>query len=107
MGVPFGGEPGFTRPVLIVQDDTFNASRISTIVVLPLTSNLAYAEAPGNVLITKSESKLKKDSVIIMSEIKVVDRQRLIEKISKVDRAVMEKVEAGMRFVLGMGGFTA
>lgn len=106
-GIPYGSEPGFTRPVLIVQDDTFNRSRIQTIVVLPLTTNLHLLDAPGNVLLKKKESKLTADSVIIAFHPYTMDRRRLKEKIAKVDRAIIEKVETSMKLVLGMGGFTA
>jgi len=101
-GVPFGSEPGYKRPVLIIQNDFFNRSKINTTIVIPLTTNLILADAPGNILITKNESKLKKDSVITISQIEVIDRQRLIEKITKVDRAIMEKIENNIIFVLGI-----
>jgi len=106
-GIPYGSEPGFTRPVLIVQDDTFNRSRIQTIVVLPLTTNLHLLDAPGNVLLKKKESKLTNDSVIIVAQLYAIDRRKFKEKISKVTKEIMEQVETGMKFVLGMGGFTA
>ena len=102
LGMPFGSEPGYKRPVIIIQNDFFNSSRINTTIIVPLTTNLLLAEAPGNVLITRNESKLSKDSVIVVSQIKVVDRQRLIEKISKIDRAIIEKVEYGIMFILGL-----
>jgi mRNA interferase MazF len=101
-GLPFGSEAGFRRPVLIVQDDAFNESKIRTIVVLPLTSNLRLLDAPGNVLINKKESKLVEDSVIIAAQFYALDRQKFIEKISKVKRETIEKVENGMMLVLGM-----
>jgi mRNA interferase MazF len=101
-GVPFGSEPGYKRPVLIIQNDFFNRSKINTTIVIPLTTNLILADAPGNILITKNESKLKKDSVITISQMEVIDRQRLIEKITKVDRAIMEKIENNIMFVLGI-----
>ena len=103
-GIPYGGEPGFTRPVLIVQDDSFNESRIKTIVVLPLTTNLRLADAPGNVLLRKKESKLPDDSVIIAAQLYAIDRGRFKEKMSKVTKVIMEQVEIGMKLVLGMGG---
>jgi mRNA interferase MazF len=67
-GIPYGSEAGYTRPVLIVQDDSFNESRIKTIVVLPMTTNLRLSDAPGNVFIRKRESKLMNDSVIIAAQ---------------------------------------
>ena len=101
-GIPFGSEPGYKRPVLIIQNDFFNKSKINTVIVIPLTTNLILADAPGNILITKSQSKLKKDSVITLSQIAVIDRRRLIEKITKIDRPIFEKVENNIMFVLGI-----
>jgi mRNA interferase MazF len=101
-GIPYGGEPGFTRPVLIVQDDGFNESRLKTIVVLPLTTNLRLADAPGNVLLQKKDSGLADDSVIITVQLFAIDRGRFKEKLSKVSKPIMEQVEIGMKLVLGM-----
>jgi mRNA interferase MazF len=101
-GIPFGSEPGYKRPVLIIQNDFFNRSKINTTIVIPLTTNMLLADAPGNILITKNQSKLKKDSILTLSQIEVIDRQRLIEKITKVDRAIMEKIENNIMFVLGI-----
>jgi len=101
-GIPFGSEPGYKRPVLIIQNDFFNNSKINTTIVIPLTTNMAFADAPGNILITKHESKLKKDSVIIISQIEVIDRQRLIEKITKINRDIIEKIENNILFILGI-----
>ena len=101
-GIPYGSEIGYNRPVLIVQDDAFNESRIKTIVVLPLTTNLRLADAPGNVLIKKKESKLKNDSAVIAAQLYAIDKSRLTEKIAKVHKETMEQVAAGMKLVLGM-----
>jgi mRNA interferase MazF len=101
-GIPFGSEAGYRRPVLIVQDDAFNESRIRTIVVLPLTSNVRLLEAPGNVLVTKKESKLSEDSVVIAAQFYAIDRGKFIEKISKVKKETIERVESGMMLVLGI-----
>ena len=101
-GVPFGSEPGYKRPVIIIQNDFFNRSNINTTIVIPLTTNMILADAPGNVFFSKNESKLKKDSVITISQIEVIDRQRLIEKISKIDRTILEKIENNIMFVLGI-----
>ena len=102
LGIPFGSETGYRRPVIIVQNDFFNRSQINTTIIVPLSTNLLLAEAPGNVLITKRESKLTKDSVIVLSQIKVVDRGRLIEKISKIDITIMRRIEDNIMFVLGI-----
>jgi mRNA interferase MazF len=101
-GIPFGSEAGFRRPVLVVQDDAFNESRIKTIVVLPLTTNLRLLDAPGNVFVNNNESKLGEDSVIIGAQFYALDRQKFIERISKVKRKTMEQVENGMMLVLGI-----
>jgi len=101
-GIPYGSETGYTRPVLIVQDDSFNESKIKTIVVLPITTNLRLADAPGNVFIRKKESKLTKDSVIIVAQLYAIDRERFKEKISKVSKEIMAKVELGIKLVLGL-----
>jgi mRNA interferase MazF len=101
-GIPFRSEIGFTRPVLIVQDDGFNESKIKTIVILPLTTNLRLLDAPGNVFIRKKESKLKADSVIIVTQLYAIDRSRFKEKLSKVTKEIMEQVEIGMKLVLGI-----
>jgi len=101
-GIPYGSEIGYNRPVLIVQDDTFNESRIRTVVVLPLTTNLCLLDAPGNVLLRKKESKLINDSVIIVAQLYAIDRSRFKEKISKVTKEIMEQVETGMKLVLGI-----
>jgi mRNA interferase MazF len=101
-GMPFGSEPGYKRPVLIIQNDFFNNSKINTTIVIPLTTNLILADAPGNILITRRESKLKKDSVITISQIEVIDRHRLIEKITKLEGTIIEKIENNILFVLGI-----
>jgi mRNA interferase MazF len=101
-GIPYGSEIGHSRPVLIVQDDSFNKSRIKTIVVLPLTTNLRLLDAPGNVFLGKKESKLLNDSAIIVAQLYAVDRSRFKEKISKINKNIMEQVEIGMKLVLGI-----
>ena len=101
-GVPFGSEPGYKRPVIIIQNDFFNRSNINTTIVIPLTTNMILADAPGNIILNKNESKLKKDSVITISQIEVIDRQRLTEKISKLDKVTLEKIENNIIFVLGI-----
>jgi mRNA interferase MazF len=101
-GIPYGSEIGYSRPVLIVQDDSFNESRIKTVVVLPLTTNLRLLDAPGNVLLRKKESKLLNDSVIIVAQLYAIDRGRFNKRISKVTKEIMEQAETGMKLVLGI-----
>ncbi|NBB90988.1 MAG: type II toxin-antitoxin system PemK/MazF family toxin [Spirochaetes bacterium] len=104
-GIPLGSEQGFKRPVLVVQDDDFNRSNIRTIVVLPFSTNLLLAEAPGNVFFEKEITGLSKNSVAVTSQISSVDRARLIEKIRRTDRRSFEEVEEGLMTVLGIRRF--
>jgi mRNA interferase MazF len=85
-----------------MQNDFFNNSKINTTIVIPLTTNMIFADAPGNILISKTESKLKKDSVLAVSQIEAIDKQRLLEKITKLDRRIIEKTENNIMFVLGI-----
>ena len=101
-GIPFGSEPGYKRPVIIIQNDFFNKSCINTTIVVPLTTNMILADAPGNIVLPGNESKLKKDSVIVVSKIVVIDRQRLIERISEIDKVILNKMENNIIFVLGI-----
>lgn len=77
-GEPFGSEPGWRRPAVIVQSDEINKSDMNTTVVIPLTTNLRLAEFPGNVLLSKQDSKLSKDSVAVTPQITVIDSIRLL-----------------------------
>ena len=99
-GIPFGSEPGFRRPVLIIQSDAFNKSQLNTIVVIPLTTNLNLEDAPGNMLIEKDQSGLSKDSVIVVSQIYAIDRHRLLEHVSTISKMVLTEVENGIKMVL-------
>ena len=101
-GIPFGSEPGFRRPVVILQNDFFNSSSINTTIVIPLSTNILLADVPGNILLKKKESKLGKDSVILLSQIGVVDKQRLMEKVAKINNDTMEKIENSIIFILGI-----
>jgi mRNA interferase MazF len=101
-GIPYGSEPGYRRPVIILQNDFFNNSKINTTVVLPISSNLILADVPGNIFIEKRDFKLGKDSVALVSQIGVIDKERLIGKISKINRDLMEKIENSIMFVLGI-----
>jgi len=101
-GIPFGSEPGYKRPVMIFQSDYFNSSKMNTTIVIPLSTNLLLADVPGNVFIEKKESGLAKDSVILLSQIGVIDKQRLVEKISRINNDIIREVENNAVFVLGM-----
>ena len=99
---PTGSEPGYRRPVVIIQSDAFNESGIQTVVVLSITSNLRLAEAPGNVLLKKQVSRLSRDSVINVSQIAAIDRSRITEHVSSLPEGVLERAEHGLRLVLGI-----
>jgi mRNA interferase MazF len=101
-GIPFGSEPGFRRPVVIIQSDSFNKSQINTVVVIPLTTNLFLENAPGNILIEKEESGLSKDSVIVVSQIYAIDRNRLIEHVGSIPKRILTQVKYGIKMVLGI-----
>lgn len=98
---PTGSGPGFRRPVVIVQGDAFNASRLATVVVVPLTSSLRWAAAPGNVLLPAERTGLPKDSVANVSQIVAVDRSVLSERVGHVAEADLGLVLAGIDLVLG------
>ena len=99
---PVGSGPGYRRPVLVLQADAFNQSRISTVVVLVITKNVALAKAPGNVPLTARTSGLDIDSVVNASQILTVDKSLLTEHVSSIPKALMAKIEAGVRLVLGI-----
>ena len=99
--VPTGSEPGFRRPVLVVQGDSLNFSRIATVVCVPMTSNLRWTEAPGNVLLRAKTTGLPKDSVANVSQIIALDRATLTERAGKVPKALLLEVLAGIDIVLG------
>jgi mRNA interferase MazF len=97
---PRGSEPGFRRPVLIVQADAFNRSRIQTVLVVALTSNLRLVDAPGNVLLPAKMAGLPKDSVINVSQVLTLDREFLLKPAGKLDGKTLRQVEDGLRLIL-------
>lgn len=99
---PTGSGPGFRRPVLIVQANAFNQSKISTVVVAVITSNLALEQAPGNVRISKSESGLGKPSVVNVSQIITLDRTLLTKRVKPLSGNAFNKVQEGLRLVLAL-----
>ncbi|HLK11310.1 MAG TPA: type II toxin-antitoxin system PemK/MazF family toxin [Candidatus Binatia bacterium] len=98
---PTGSGPGFRRPVVVVQGDALNRSRIGTVVCVPLTSNLAWAEAPGNVLLPSKLTGLPKDSVANASQIIALDRQCLSGRVGKLPVKKLALVMSGIDVVLG------
>ncbi len=99
---PTGSGPGLRRPVLVIQSNRFNESRISTAVVAVITSNLNLAEAPGNVRINKGDSGLSKNSVVNVSQVITVDRSCLTQRVHALSAPIMSRVDAGLRLVLGL-----
>ena len=98
---PTGSGPGFRRPVVVVQGDALNRSRISTVVCVPLTSNLKWAGAPGNVPLPARLTGLPKDSVANVSQITSVDKDLLTKRVGKLPRAKVELLLSGIGVVLG------
>jgi mRNA interferase MazF len=99
---PKASEPGYRRPVIVVQTDAFNKSRISTIVVVVVTSNLRLADAPGNVQLSKSKTGLDRDSVANVSQILTLDKQFLSEQAGQLDALTMQQVDEGLALILGL-----
>ena len=93
-----GPVPAYSHPHVVVQDDVFNHSRITTVVVCALTSNLHRASEPGNVLLEPGEGNLPKQSVVVVSQISSVDKTRLGERIGSLSDARVEQILAGLRF---------
>lgn len=102
LGEPAGSEPGFRRPVLVVQSDAFNRSRLRTVLAIVLSSNVRLVDAPGNVLIPAKASALPKDSVANVSQILTIDRDFLTELAGRVRGQHMRDVENGLRLVLDL-----
>jgi len=98
---PTGSEAGYRRPVVVVQGNALNRSRIGTVVCVPLTSNLKWANAPGNVLLSRDETGLSKDSVANVSLIVALDRQQLAERVRKLPPRRLQLILAGIDTVLG------
>ena len=99
---PRGSEPGYRRPVLVVQADGFNRSGIQTVLVAAISSNLRLAAAPGNVRLARRQSGLSKNSVVNSSQLLTLDKGFFTKRIGRLPSSVMEEVEAGLRLVLSL-----
>lgn len=102
LGEPEGSEPGFRRPVLIVQSDAFNRSRLRTVLAVVLTSNVRLVDAPGNVLIPARSAGLPRDSVANVSQIITLDRDFLTELVGRVRGQLLKDLDNGLRLVLAL-----
>lgn len=101
LSLPAGSGPGFRRPVVVLQGDALNRSRIATVVCIPLTSNLIWAGAPGNVLLPAHITGLPKDSVANVSQVIALDKSVLAERVGKLSRTKVELLLSGLDVVLG------
>ncbi len=99
---PVGSGPGYRRPVLVVQSNVFNASRIGTVIVAAITSNLELARAPGNVRLDAKHSRLPKDSVVNVSQLATLDRRILTERVASLSDEAMARVDSGVRLALAV-----
>jgi mRNA interferase MazF len=98
---PTGSGPGFRRPVVIVQGDHLNRSTLATVVCVPLTSNLTWARAPGNVLLSAKAAGLPKDSVANASQIIALDRRLLTDRVAKLSPSNIAQIMNGIDVILG------
>ncbi len=102
MPEPTASEPGFRRPIVIVQSDEFNLSRINTVIVAAITSNVRLSAAPGNVSLSKKSVGLNRESVVNVSQLLTLDRTFLTERVGKISRNKMQEVDEGVRLVLAL-----
>lgn len=102
LGEPVGSEPGYRRPVLVVQDDEFNVSKIATVIVLSISSNLELRKFPGCVFLKDNETGLDRDSVVNCTQIRTIDKARLDEHVGQVDDSTMFMIDIACRRVLGV-----
>ncbi len=102
LGEPRGSTPGFRRPVVIVQSNAANRSRIQTVIVVVITSNLALRHALGNVFLPAPESGLEKDSVVNVSQLLTIDKNDLLQSVSKVPFEKVLEIDAGLRRILAL-----
>jgi mRNA interferase MazF len=100
LGKPSGSAPGYRHPHVVVQNNLFNRSRIQTVVVCALTSNLKRAKAPGNVLLSKGEANLSKASVVNISQMITVDKSDLYKKIGTLSASRLQQVLEGIKFLI-------
>jgi len=102
LGRPFGSAPGYRRPVVVLQTKEFNESRIRTVIVVAITSNVDLAAAPGNVRCSRRDTGLSKSSVVNVSQLATIDKRALLERIGMLAAPKLALVEEGVRLVLGV-----
>jgi len=99
---PVGSAPGYRRPVIIIQADAFNKSKIQTIIVAVLTSNVQLSDMPGNIPLSKTESKLSKDCAINISQLMTIDKSILKKRVSMLEDRLVHVMDAGIKLVLDL-----
>ena len=99
-GEPTGSSPGFTRPVVVIQNNAFNRSWISTVLVCVLTTNLRRGKAPGNVLLDENEADLPKQCVVVVSQLLTIDKSQLTDKIGTLPKERIEQILEGIKFLI-------
>jgi len=99
---PRASSPGYQHPVVIIQSDDFNETKLNTVIGAVITSNLDLAEMPGNVLLKKEQTELPKDSVVNVTQIITVDKTELLEYIGTISERKMEQIEKGLRLILSL-----
>lgn len=102
LGEPRGSEPGYRRPVLIIQEDHFNQSNLATVIVLSFTSNLALQDLPGCVFLSAKDSGLNKDSVVNTTQMATLDKVLLDDLVGDINWSIMAQVDESIRLVLGL-----
>ena len=99
---PRGSDPGLRRPVLVVQADSFNRSRLRTVIAVALTTNMRLLDAPGNVLVPRAVAGLPRDSVANVTQVVTLDRDFLVERAGQAPRRLLTRIAAGLRLVLDL-----
>lgn len=102
LGEPRGSRPAYTRPVLVVQIDQINASRLNTVIVVALTSNLSAAGAPGNVVLEPHQTGLSRTSLINVTQLQTINKDELLEYVGTLSLIDLRAVDAGLKLVLGL-----
>jgi mRNA interferase MazF len=102
LGEPRGSEPGYRRPVVVISSNDFNKSKINTVIVAVVTSNLRLADAPGNFAVTKKETGLPKESVVNVSQLLTLDKSFLVDKAGKLPSKKLVSLNEGLKLVLSI-----
>jgi mRNA interferase MazF len=101
LGIPFGSEPGYVRPYVVIQNNAMNSTRIRTVIVCVMTTNLKRAAAPGNILLKAGEAGLPRDSVVNVSQLLTVDKARLTARIGTLSASRIRQILDGIRLLIG------